>query len=126
MQALCQITFQSCLIHFLGTFSTDHFSKLILIAKCSPQSLPYHSPTGNDPRLLPACYYSYYILVLPSTRGRKQSHPEMKTSSPTEMSHDRHDQGGIGRKWRQGCSTSSRREMQNIWHYCHPFHHHHL
>ena len=46
--------------------------------------------------------------------------------SPNEITHGRHDHRGIGRKWRQDCSTSSGGYMQNLWHHCHPFHHHHL
>ena len=45
--------------------------------------------------------------------------------SPTEMPHCRHEKGGIGRNWRQVCSTSSWISMQYFWHHFHPFHHHH-
>ena len=47
--------------------------------------------------------------------------------SPTEMPLVRHDKGGIGRNWWQGCSTISVREMQKTWQQCYYFHqHHHL
>ena len=41
--------FRSCLIHFLGTVSTDYFSQLLPITKCSPQSLPHRTPIATAP-----------------------------------------------------------------------------
>ena len=122
----CQRILQSYLIHFLGTFSTDYFSQFLPIVKCSPKLLPHHSPISTANLLLPDCYYNCYMLGFLYTGGRAQSHPEINFSSPTWFPHGRHDQGGIGRKLRQDCSTSIGIEMQNFWRHWHPFSHHHL
>ena len=96
MQNPCQIILRSCLIHFLGTVSTDYLSQLIPIDKCSPLLIPNRSPTTTTPWSLTDFYHYCYRIVCPSTWGITQSHPEMKFLSPTEMLYGRHEQGGIG------------------------------
>ena len=127
MRTMCQRFFWSCLIYFLGTVSTAYFSLLLAIAGCSTYLLPDHSPIdiATDTWSFPHHYNYWYRLVHLSSWGGPQSHPETKTFSPTEMPHDRHEQGGIGGKWQKGCGTSSGREMQTLLNCFHPFHHHH-
>ena len=109
MWALCQSMFWSCLVHFWRKISNDYFSQWLLISERYPYSLPNWYPIAItiSPWLLPDWYHYCCRLVFPSTWGRPQSHPEMKTFSLTEIPHGRQDQGGTGIKWRHDYVTRS-------------------
>ena len=124
-RTLCQRIMWSCLIHFLFTVSTSYFSQLLEIAKCPPYFLPHRPPIAISPWSLPDFDYYFYRLVCKSTWLILQSHTDMRTFSPTEISHGRKEKGGRGRKWWHGFITNTGRHIQALWHHFHPFYHHH-
>ena len=117
MQNLCQIILQSYLIHLLGTVSTDYFWQSLTIAEHSQYFILNWSTISINisPQYFPVRCRYFYRLVFTYTWVTHQSHPGTECFSPTEMSPVRHDQGGIGRKWRHGCGTKSVIYMKTLW-----------